>query len=223
MSLSSNISLAIRCVLPLVGGLALTNCVVSGQGTVAARTPINVQAGVSTNTSVAATTTTTYSQPAYSNAQPAYAQPAYAQPQPVVGNAVYTPVGASWMPTGYDANDYVYANMALRARQFAAGYVPVTDMYRATMYQGQHERVTVTASAGRCYRIIGVGGPGVQDLDLRLYDMNGNVIDQDIATDNFPVLGLQRPLCLNWSGTFQIEVIMYSGGGEFGVQAFAGN
>ena len=49
------------------------------------------------------------------------------------------------------------------------------------------------------------------------------VLDQDVATDNFPVLGLQRPLCLNWSGTFQIEVIMYSGGGEFGVQAFAGN
>ena len=35
--------------------------------------------------------------------------------------------------------------------------------------------------------------------------------------------GLQRPLCLNWSGTFQVEIIMYSGGGEFGVQAFAGN
>ena len=32
---------------------------------------------------------------------------------------------------------------------------------------------------------------------------------------------LQRQLCLNWTGTFQIEVIMYSGGGEFGVQAFA--
>ena len=62
---------------------------------------------------------------------------------------------------------------------------------------------------------------GVGDLDLRLRDMNGNVIDQDVATDNFPVLGLQRQLCLNWAGSFQVEIIMYSGGGEFGVQAFA--
>jgi hypothetical protein len=61
----------------------------------------------------------------------------------------------------------------------------------------------------------------VRDLDLRLRDMNGNVIDQDVATDNFPVLGLQRQLCLNWAGSFQVEIIMYSGGGEFGVQAFA--
>jgi hypothetical protein len=87
--------------------------------------------------------------------------------------------------------------------------------------QGQRQFVTVTATPGRCYRIIGVGGQGVRDLDLRLRDQSGNVVDQDVATDNFPVLGLQRPLCLNWTGTFQIEVIMYSGGGEFGVQAFA--
>jgi hypothetical protein len=212
--------------------------VVSSQGSATARTtPINVQAGVATNTTVSAqpayaTAQPTYAQPSYATAQPTYAQPTYAQPnyaapQPVVGTSVggtvYSPVGATWMPTGYDANDYVYANMALRARQFAAGYVPVTDMYRATMYQGQHERVTVTAAAGRCYRIIGVGGPGVQDLDLRLYDMNGNVIDQDIATDNFPVLGMQRPLCLNWSGSFVIDIHMYSGGGQIGVQAFASN
>ena len=54
-------------------------------------------------------------------------------------------------------------------------------------------------------------------------DMNGNVVDQDVATDNFPVLGLNRQLCPTWTGTFQVEIIMYSGGGDVGVQAFATN
>ena len=138
-------------------------------------------------------------------------------------NVGYSPVGGNWVTNGYAEQDFVSYHMSLRARQFAAGYVPITQLFRSTMGQGQRQYVTVDAQPGRCYRVIGVGGAGVRDLDLRLRDMNGNVLDQDVATDNFPVIGLQRPLCLNWAGTFQIEVIMYSGGGEFGVQAFAGN
>ena len=60
----------------------------------------------------------------------------------------------------------------------------------------------------------------MRDLDLRIRDAMGNVVDQDVATDNFPVLGLQRPLCPTWSGNFQVEIIMYAGAGEIGVQAF---
>jgi hypothetical protein len=221
MNRASMVSLAVRAILPLAG-LYYAGCVVQGQ----ARVPtgsINVQAGGTTTAT--ATTTTAYAQPAQATV---YSQPA-APPAVYAGGgvitapppAVYAPVGASWMTTGYAEADYVAYNMTLRARQFAAGYIPVTDIYRSQMYQGQHIRVTVTASAGRCYRVIGVGGPGVQDLDLRLYDMNGNMLDQDIATDNFPVLGMQRPLCLNWNGAFVIDIHMYAGGGQIGVQAFA--
>jgi hypothetical protein len=163
-----------------------------------------------------------------------------AQPQPVVQqpigpqvsigavpvattNPAYvsTPVNAGWLPTGYIATDYVSQHMSLRARQFAVGMTPITDMFRASMNQGERQNVVISATAGYCYRVIGVGGAGVRDLDLFLYDMAGNLIDQDRAPDNFPVLGLQRPLCLPVAGTARLEVRMFAGAGQVGVQAFA--
>jgi len=216
----------VRVGVTVIAGLALTDCVVRGTGTYGTTGTINVQPAT---VAVQPAQTTVVAQPA-----PVYQNPAavaqtnvYAAP-PGVGvnmgvNVGFSPVSANWVTNGYAEQDFVSYHMSLRARQFAAGYMPVTQLFRSSMGQGQRQYVTVDAQPGRCYRIIGVGGAGVRDLDLRLRDMNGNVIDQDVATDNFPVLGLQRPLCLNWQGTFQIEVIMYSGGGEFGVQAFAGN
>ena len=230
MSTRASVLTVLRVGVTVIAGLALTDCVVRGTGSYGTTGTINVQPST---ISVQPVQTTVIAQPApvYQNpAAVAVAQPnMYAAP-PGVGmgvgvgvNVGFSPVSANWVTNGYAEQDFVSYHMSLRARQFAAGYMPITQLFRSSMGQGQRQYVTVDAQPGRCYRIIGVGGAGVRDLDLRLRDMNGNVIDQDVATDNFPVLGLQRPLCLNWSGTFQIEVIMYSGGGEFGVQAFAGN
>ena len=226
MTLSSTLSLVLRCSVTLVAGLALTDCVVRTTPIRTAGT-ITVQPG----------TTTVTSQPVYQQPQPVYQQPqqvvvqqqqpVYQPPQPVYGGGVSVNagmvVGGGWVTDGYAQNDFVSYNMSMRARQFAAGYIPVTNLFRSSMGQGQTQFVTVQINPGRCYRIIGVGGPGVQDLDLRMRDMNGNVVDQDGATDNFPVLGLNRQLCPTWTGTFQVEIIMYSGGGDVGVQAFATN
>ena len=226
MTLSSTLSLVLRCSVTLVAGLALTDCVVRTTPIRTAGT-ITVQPG----------TTTVTSQPVYAQPQPVYQQPqqvvvqqqqpVYQPPQPVYGGGVSVNagmvVGGGWVTDGYAQNDFVSYNMSMRARQFAAGYIPVTNLFRSSMGQGQTQFVTVQINPGRCYRIIGVGGPGVQDLDLRMRDMNGNVVDQDVATDNFPVLGLNRQLCPTWTGTFQVEIIMYSGGGDVGVQAFATN
>lgn len=232
MSTRASVMTVVRVGVAMIAGLSLTDCVVRGTGTYGTTGTINVQPAQTTVVAQPAqTTVVAQPAPVYQNpAAVAVAQPnVYAAP-PGVGvgvnmgvNVGYTPVSANWVTNGYAEQDFVSYHMSLRARQFAAGYMPVTQLFRSSMGQGQRQYVTVDAQPGRCYRIIGVGGAGVRDLDLRLRDMNGNVIDQDVATDNFPVLGLQRPLCLNWSGTFQIEVIMYSGGGEFGVQAFAGN
>jgi hypothetical protein len=217
MSTRASVMTVVRVGVSMIAGLALTGCIVRGTGTVGTQGTINVQP---MQTTVVAQPAPVYQNPA----AVAVAQPnMYAAPPGVGVNVGFSPVSANWVTNGYAEQDFVSYHMSLRARQFAAGYMPITQLFRSSMGQGQRQYVTVNAQPGRCYRIIGVGGAGVRDLDLRLRDMNGNVLDQDVATDNFPVLGLQRPLCLNWSGTFQIEVIMYSGGGEFGVQAFAGN
>jgi hypothetical protein len=242
MTSSSMVTFALRSALTLVGGLALTDCVVSGT----ARPPVYTVQTQQPSYSVQ-TQQPVYQQPqpVYQQPQPVYqqpvAQPVYQQPvaQPVyqappsVGVGVGVSAGVSvgggmvvgnnWVTNGYAENDFISYNMSMRARQFASGMVPATQLFRAAMGQGQRQFVTVQIAPGRCYRIVGVGGPGVQDLDLRMRDANGNVVDQDVATDNFPVLGLNRQLCPTWAGTFQVEIIMYSGGGDIGVQAFATN
>ncbi|MBL8604005.1 MAG: hypothetical protein JNK72_18910 [Myxococcales bacterium] len=132
-------------------------------------------------------------------------------------------VSPTWTATGYNGADWVSANMTTRARQFANGFVAVTDLVRGLMNERERRTVAATVVAGHCYRIIGVGGAGVRDLDLYLRDMSGRVIDQDRAPDNYPVIGLDRQLCIPagmGNQPAQLEIVMFSGRGEVGVQVF---
>jgi len=140
----------------------------------------------------------------------------------VAGGGVGTVVGPAWTANGMDA---VGQNMTLRARQFASGFTAVTDMIRSTMREGR-EGVTVpgTVGPGFCYRVIAVGGTGIRDLDAFLLDTAGRQVDADRAPDNYPVIGLNRPLCVPPGAppiTAQIRVRAFSGSGEIGVQIFA--
>jgi hypothetical protein len=163
--------------------------------------------------------------------QPVVQQPVYQQPSVpivavpgavVVGGGVGSVVGPAWTANGMDA---VGQNMTLRARQFASGFTAVTDMIRSTMRQGR-EGVTVpgTVGPGFCYRVISVGGTGISDLDMFLLDTAGRQIDADRAPDNYPVIGLSRPLCVPPGAppiTAQIRIRAFTGSGEIGVQIFA--
>lgn len=183
--------------------------------------------------STGACATTPAPQPQVVVQQPAPApQPVY-QPQPSVpivavpgalvgGGGVGSVVGPGWSASGMDA---VGQNMTLRARQFASGFTAVTEMIRSTMRQGR-EGVTVpgTVGPGFCYRVIAVGGTGISDLDAFLLDTAGRQIDADRAPDNYPVIGLNRPLCVPPGAppiTAQIRVRAFTGSGEIGVQIFA--
>jgi hypothetical protein len=158
--------------------------------------------------------------------QPVYQQPSVpivAVPGAVVGGGgVGSVVGPTWTANGMDA---VGQNMTLRARQFASGFTAVTDLIRSTMRQGR-EGVTVpgTVGPGFCYRVISVGGTGISDLDMFLLDTAGRQIDADRAPDNYPVIGLSRPLCVPPGAppiTAQIRIRAFTGSGEIGVQIFA--
>lgn len=112
------------------------------------------------------------------------------------------------------------AQLELRRSQFAAGMSPVMPVARGTLATSDTQNYAVPLRAGRCYKIVGVGGEGTIDLDLKLYDARGEQVDADIATDNYPVIGLTRALCPTADATFRLEVVMYSGAGEYAVQVF---
>jgi len=142
---------------------------------------------------------------------------------PMVAPQQIIAVGPTWVPGG--VYDDVATNMSVRARQYAQGYGVASDLVRAAIREGM-AGVTVpgTVQAGFCYRIIGVGGAGVRDLDLFLYDQTGREVDHDRSPDNYPVIGLARPLCIPPGMppiSAQLRIRAYSGSGNIGIQMFA--
>jgi hypothetical protein len=116
--------------------------------------------------------------------------------------------------------DAIGAQMHTRAQQFAEGMEPGTQLFRGTLQTGENQDYQAVLQAGRCFKIIGVGAPTVTDLDLFLFDPNGVQVQQDTATDAYPVLGLSTPICPDQAGAYRVQVRMYAGSGEFGVQVW---
>ncbi|MFO0628420.1 MAG: hypothetical protein U0325_22800 [Polyangiales bacterium] len=173
----------------------------------------------------APTVPTTPTTPQPSMPQPTMPQPTMPQPtmpQPTMPQPTM-PQPTMPQPT-MPGGDFITSQMQMRQQQFAQGMMPVMPLTRGTLQTHSNQDYQVTITPGRCYKIIGVGGVGVTDLDLKLYDPNGTLVDQDIATDNYPVIGLnqQRPLCPQTGGSYRLRVEMYAGAGEFGVQVFGG-
>ena len=123
------------------------------------------------------------------------------------------------------AGDFIGQQMTQRQTQFAPGMHPTMPMTRGSLATsvppGNVQNYAVQIIPGHCYKIIGVGTPSVTDLDLKLFDPANTMVDQDVATDNFPVIGLQNPLCPTTAGTYRLEVTMYAGQGDYGVQVFS--
>jgi hypothetical protein len=73
---------------------------------------------------------------------------------------------------------------------------------------------------GWCYKVLGLGGEGVEDLDVRIYDPNDVLLQRDTTEDPRPLLGRMRPICPPESGTYRIEARVAEGRGEFAVQVY---
>lgn len=76
-------------------------------------------------------------------------------------------------------------------------------------------RWTLHGTAGRCYLLQGVGGEGVDDLDLVVHAPDGGPIVQDVALDSTPAVRF----CSSVSGAHSVEVRMYAGAGEWALRA----
>ena len=117
--------------------------------------------------------------------------------------------------------DYIADQMVRRYQQYASDMIASSYLQRGYLYEGQEEQFSTMLEAGYCYRVIGVGGETMRDLGLVVRDENGNMIDQDTATDNFPILGLGRNLiCPRWTGAFYVTARAYSGFGDYSVQRY---
>lgn len=116
--------------------------------------------------------------------------------------------------------DALAQEMYQRATQFAEGMGPATPLFRGTLQNGATQDYQAVLQGSRCFKIIGVGAEGVSDLDLFLFDPDGVQVQQDTATDSYPVLGLAHPICPDRAGAYRVQVKMFEGSGDFGVQVF---
>jgi hypothetical protein len=66
----------------------------------------------------------------------------------------------------------------------------------------RRERLTLHLDANRSYHVAAVCDEDCLDIDLHLYDDNGNLVDQDTADDDIPYVSVTP----KWSATFTIRV-----------------
>jgi hypothetical protein len=71
---------------------------------------------------------------------------------------------------------------------------------------------------GRCYRTVAAGGPGIEELDLLLFDPNGVLMREDATRGPQAVLGDAHPVCIDESGAYRLRVRATEGAGTFAVR-----
>ena len=86
------------------------------------------------------------------------------------------------------------------------GFRQIAGPFSGGLQQGGNQSFPITLEQGGDYRIIGVCDNDCHDLDLALRDQNNNVVQQDNATDDHPVLQSQPA----WTGPFMIDLTMYN-------------
>lgn len=98
-----------------------------------------------------------------------------------------------------------------------AGYrVRATDT--DSLPEDYYMEYTITFYRGYQYAVVACGDSAVHDLDIYLYDENGNLIDHDRLRDAQPVVEV-RP---SWTGPFRVRVVMYDTvGGRRGTYSMA--
>ncbi len=90
----------------------------------------------------------------------------------------------------------------LGAAHAPAGAKPLGDLMAGQFQAGQVLERTVQLQPGRCYTVVGVGLPPVQDLDLQIVTGVNGVVNPVVAEDKTDapnaVLG-GKPNCFKWA------------------------
>lgn len=69
---------------------------------------------------------------------------------------------------------------------------------------GYYRVHNITLRSGVEYTFVGACDRDCSDLDLQLFDENGNLIDEDLLADDVPVVTVVP----DWTGRFHVKVIM---------------
>jgi type II secretory pathway pseudopilin PulG len=96
------------------------------------------------------------------------------------------------------------ANAASRIREL--GYNPDREMITGSLNDDASETMRINLQGGGRYAIVGVCDNDCSDFDLRIWGPDGTKLDEDIETDDTPVLEFVAPV----TGQYRLSVEMPS-------------
>jgi hypothetical protein len=83
---------------------------------------------------------------------------------------------------------------------------PSPVSFSGSLRDGYYRVHSVTLRAGYDYTLVGACDDDCDDLDLQLFDEDGNLIDEDLLSDDIPEVSVSP----RWTGVFHVKVIMES-------------
>ena len=86
------------------------------------------------------------------------------------------------------------------------GYTLSGDVYDGNLNDDYYQDLTITLRPGTSYAFMGVCDEDCHDIDLRLYDPDGNEVASDLRTDDWPIVMITP----SFKGTYQVRVEMAS-------------
>lgn len=116
--------------------------------------------------------------------------------------------------------DALEAHLRERGREMAAWMMPNGEPRRGELRERGARDFTHLMQPGWCYKVVGVSGEGIQDLDLRVYDGHDVLVQRDTTQDPQPYVGVESPICPSEAASYRIEVRARSGSGEFALQVY---
>ncbi len=123
-----------------------------------------------------------------------------------------------FIPIGGLSNSFIAK--AIRKMHGKSGkYRPaVTDMLSGDLDTAKTRTFDVELKGDKCYTILAAGNPSVKELHVKLT----SPIGEEIASgkDQGSKVVVHTTPCPKWNGTYKLEVKMFMGYGEFGVQVF---
>ena len=84
------------------------------------------------------------------------------------------------------------------------GYSMTHRIYTGSLNNSRNEMVGLDLDIGTSYQIMGACDTDCSDLDFVLYDPSGNQVDQDVETDDVPIVSVTP----RRSGTYRVKVTM---------------
>ena len=124
-------------------------------------------------------------------------------------------------PETTEPADELEAELRARGRELAPYMILEEEAMRGELpSEGATRDFGRLLRPGWCYKVIGLGGEGVEDLDVRVYEPGGGLVQRDVGTDREAYLGQMRPICPNEAATYRVQIRAATGQGPFVVQLY---